>query len=183
VKAAVEKILRIPKPLLALIAVVVASSILGPIFVSGGPSFESLERLEEAQESGEEASSSSDRLRKSLHEIAGNLQAGAGISEKGHTIGELTAKQQQSLLELVAVLKTQLDVLDRSSFLIGKTTESTKSLANISETQAENLKDAIGVLHNIKDLAAVAGTRSADLTRQARYGARLANDSKDAFRP
>jgi hypothetical protein len=183
VKAAVEKFKQMPKPLLALIALVVVAAILGPLFLGGDPSFESLEKLEEAQKSGEEASTSSDKIRRSLEEIADNLEKGAGIANRGDRIGELTAEQQKSLRELVSVLETQLEVLDRSSELVGATTESTKSLAEISEAQATNLKDAIGVLRNIEDLAAKATGSAADLTRQAKYGARLAEDSKDAFRP
>jgi methyl-accepting chemotaxis protein len=174
---------RIPKPLLALIALVVAAAIAGPLLLSDESPFEELEDLERAQESSEEAADRSDRIRKSLEEIANNLKAGAGLSSSGDRIEELTSEQRRSLLELVDVLETQLGVLDRSSKLVDETTGSTETLADISETQAENLEDTIDVLRNIEDLAAEASGSSADLARQARYGARLAEDSKDAFRP
>jgi uncharacterized membrane protein len=183
VKAALERLKLVPKPLLLFVGIVVVAAILGPLFLGGGPSLESLEKLEKAQASGEEASTTSDRIRRSLREIADNLEEGAGISTKGDRIGELTAEQQRSLRQLVAVLETQLDVLDRSSELVGETTESTESLADISAAQAANLKDAIVVLRNVEGLAADATARSTDLTRQARYGARLAEDSEEAFRP
>jgi hypothetical protein len=178
-----ETIRRIPKPLLALIALVSASAIAGPILLSDGSSFQSFEDLERAEERGEVASTRSDRIRKSLDEIASNLKAGAGLSSSGDKIGELTTEQRRSMHDLVEVLENQLDVLDRSSALVDETTESTKSLADISETQAGNLEETIAVLRNIEDLAAEASARSADLTRQATYGARLAEDSEEAFRP
>ena len=183
VKAAIQNIRRIPKPLLALIALVTLAAILGPLFLSGGPSLGDLEKLEKAQESSEEAATRSDRIRHSLEEIADNLESGAGISEKGDRIGELTEEQQKSLRELVVVLESQLDVLDRSSELVGETTESTVSLADLSEEQTASLKTAVAVLSDIEALAADAGERSADLARQALYGARLSEDSKDAFKP
>jgi hypothetical protein len=183
VKAAIQRFGRIPKPLLALIVVVCVAAVLGPILLGGDPSLEALEDLESAQESGEEAATSSERIRRSLDEIADNLEAGAGISSQGDRIGELTAEQQKSLRDLVSVLEIQLGVLDRSSALVGETTESTRSLAELSEAQAANLKEAVGVLRSIEDLAAEASGSSADLARQALYGARLSEDSKDAFRP
>ncbi len=178
-----EALRRIPKPLLALVAIVVAAGIAGPVFLSDGTPFEGLEDLERAQESGETAANRSERIRKSLEEIAENLQAGSGLSNSSDRIGELTSEQRGSLRELVSVLETQLEVLDRSSALVGETTESTESLADISETQADNLEETIGVLRDIEDLAAEASASSANLTRQAKYGARLAEDSEDAFRP
>jgi hypothetical protein len=179
----VANIRRIPKPLLGLIALVSAAAIVAPIFLGDGTSFQSLEDLERAQESGEIAATRSDRIRKSLDEIAENLHAGAGLSSSGDKIGDLTAEQRRSMRDLVAVLETQLEVLDRSSSLVDETTESTESLADISATQAGNLEETIAVLRDIEDLAAEASSRSADLTRQATYGARLAEDSEEAFRP
>lgn len=180
---AIDAIRRIPKPVLALLLVVFAAAFAGPLLLSDGPSFEGLEDLERAQEQGEEAASSSDRIRRSLEDIADNLEKGADIAGQGDKIGELTSKQRDSLEDLVGLLETQLEVLDRSSGLVGETTESTTSLAEISERQAERLENAIEVLRDIKDLAAEASGSSADLSRQARYGARLAEDSEDAFRP
>jgi methyl-accepting chemotaxis protein len=180
---AIDAVRNIPKPVLALLVVVLVAAVAGPVFLGGDPSFDGLEDLERAQEKGEEAASSSDRIRKSLEEIAENLREGSGISGKGDRIEELTAEQRRSLQDLVAVLETQLGVLDRSSGLVGETTESTTSLAEISERQAQNLEEAIAVLRDIEDLAAEASASSADMSRQALYGARLAEDSEDAFRP
>jgi hypothetical protein len=177
-----EAIRRTPRPLLALIALVVVAAIAGPL-LSDGASFEGLEDLERAQESGEVAADRSDRIRKSLEEIAENLEEGAGLSSSGDRIEELTTEQRRSLRELVSVLETQLGVLDRSSGLVSETTESTESLADISEAQAETLQDTIVVLRDIEDLAAEASASSADFARQAIYGARLAEDSEEAFRP
>jgi hypothetical protein len=178
-----ETIRRVPKPLQALIALVSAAAVAGPLFLGDGSSFQSLEDLERAQESGAVAANRSDRIRKSLDEIAENLEEGAGLSRSGDRIEELTTEQRRSLRDLIGVLETQLEVLDRSSALVNETTESTESLADISERQAENISETLGVLRDIEDLAAEASANSADLTRQATYGARLAEDSEEAFRP
>ena len=164
-----------------LVAVALSAAVAAPFVFGGEEPLEQLNELERAQRAGEKASTRSDEIRQSLEDIAANLKAGSELSSRGDKIEDLTSRQQDSLRELVDVLKAQLEVLDRSSALVGETTESTTSLAELSSEQSAALKKAVGVLRDIEGFAATAGTRSANLARQALYGARLAEDSADSF--
>ncbi len=140
-----------------------------------------LEKLAEAQRQSEKASSSSAQIRKSLQDIAENLDRAAGLSGASGRIEELTAAQRRSLRDLVDLLQGQLDTIERSSALVKQSTSSTAALARLSRAQSEELESAVDVLRRLRAFAAEAGGDSARLSQMARYGARLARDSRKAF--
>lgn len=140
-----------------------------------------LKDVERATEAGEEAQPRSEKLESSLEDIADNLRAASGLSNKSDRIEELTAAQRRSLISLIDLLESQLETLERSSELVGETESETESLAELSEEQTTRLEEAVEVLERLRDFARRAGAKSADLARSARYSARLAEDSQKAF--
>ena len=164
----------------ALIGVVVVVLAIAGFALTRGDN-EALEKLEAAGRQSEKASTSSEQIRKSLKEIAGNLKEASGLSEQSSKIEKLTAAQRQSLTNLIDLLKGQLQTLERTSGIVRGATSSTASLAELSESQTERLREAIAVLRSLEDLAAEATSDSADLAHSARYSARLAEDSQESF--
>lgn len=142
-----------------------------------------LKDVERATQAGEEAQSRSEKLESSLEDIAENLRAASGLSDKSDRIEELTTAQRRSLISLIDLLESQLETLERSSELVGETESETKSLAELSEEQTTRLGEAVEVLERLKSFARRAGAKSADLARSAAYSARLAEDSQKAFKP
>jgi ABC-type transporter Mla subunit MlaD len=162
--------------------VVVAALTVGGI-VAWQRSQPALEDLERAAERGEEAGTRSERIRASLEAIAENLEEASGLENKSKKIEHLTSAQRESLEGLIDLLQSQLRTLGRTSRLVDETAESTSDLARLSEAQSEELQEAIEVLKRLRDFAREAGSTSADLARSARFSARLAEDSEEAFDP
>lgn len=146
---------------------------------SGPP--EALGDLERAQQAGETARSRSADITDNLDRISANLRAGAGLGSKSAAIRALTERQRDSLTALVGLLRSQLGAIESSARIVGQTQTSTTNLARLSERQAEMVRRAVTALQRLRDLAAEAGALSADLARLAVYGARLAEDSQEAF--
>ncbi|MDQ3956051.1 MAG: hypothetical protein M3285_10950 [Actinomycetota bacterium] len=142
---------------------------------------DTLDDLARAQRESAEASTSADRIRRSLKEIAGNLESASGLSSQSSKIEELTGAQRRSLRDLVALLRGQLGTLERSATVVESTTSSTASLTRLSRAQSEELRSAVAVLRRLRTVAADASGDSGVLAQAARYSARLARDSRKAF--
>ena len=142
---------------------------------------EAIQDLERAQEEGAKAQSNSDRITARLEELADNLEAGGELTSQTDEIGELTARQRESLEDLVGILEGQLDALERSAGSLEGTESSTETVADLSQAQARLLQRAVAALRELEDAARESSAFSADVARQARYAARLAEDSQQAF--
>ena len=140
-----------------------------------------LQQLEEAGEAGSRASRQRDRITRSLERIAENLEAGAGLSEASDEIHELTERQQRSLADLADLLQGQLDSIRRTGEILDTSEESARNVEAIGEAERERIQGTIASLRILEDATRSAVARSADLARQAVYGARLAEDSADSF--
>jgi len=142
---------------------------------------EAISDLERAQEESAEAQSNSDRITARLEELAENLSAGEDLSSQTDRIGELTQRQRESLEDLVGILEGQLEALKRSSGSLEETGSSTETLADLSQEQARLLRQAVGSLRRLEAAARRSSAFSADVATQARYAARLAEDSQRSF--
>jgi methyl-accepting chemotaxis protein len=166
-----------------LIAVGVIVALAGGAFLllrdAGKP--KAVQYLERAQEEGAEAQSNSDRITARLEELADNLEAGGELTSQTDQIGELTARQRESLEDLVGILEGQLDALERSAGSLEGTESSTETVADLSQAQARLLQRAVAALRELEDAARGSSAFSADVARQAKYAARLAEDSQQAF--
>ena len=137
--------------------------------------------LERAERSGRRAQSSGDVIADNLDRLAENLEAGSRLAGQSEQIGRLTRRQQRSLENLTSLLEDQLAELRRTAGAIGGTSRSSERVARLSEAQAAQVKAAVAALRRLRTFAAEASASSADLARQAVYGARLAEDSQRSF--
>ena len=167
--------------LLAAVAVVALAAGLAFFLLKDAGKPEAISDLERAQEESAEAQSNSDRIASRLEELAENLAAGEDLTSQTDRIGELTQRQRESLEELVGILEGQLEALKRSSGSLEGTESSTETLADLSEAQARLLRRAVASLRRLEAAARRASGFSADVTTQARYAARLAEDSQESF--
>ena len=138
-----------------LIAVGIIVALAGGAFLllrdAGKP--EAVQDLERAQEEGAEAQSNSDRITARLEELADNLAAGGELTSQTDEIGELTARQRESLEDLVGILEGQLDALERSAGSLEGTESSTETVADLSQAQARLLQRAVAALRELEDAA------------------------------
>lgn len=142
-----------------------------------------LEQISEAQTKGAEAQETSEKIAATLEDLASNLREGRDLSSSSDEIHSLTERQRRSLGELLTVLEDQLDALRRSSRSLEATEETTTRVAELSERQAALIETAVAALRRLAESALTAGNFSADVARLARYAARLAEDSAEAFSP
>lgn len=140
-----------------------------------------LGRLERAQEAGERARDASDRIADNLDRLARNLRAGRGLASKSEEIGDLTARQRRSLLDLTRLLEGQLAALRRTAGEVEGTSDVSARIARLSGSQAAEVRRSVAALRRLRSYAAAAASDSGALSRQARYGARLAEDSRESF--
>ncbi len=139
--------------------------------------------LADLQASADRASEGSERITENLQRLADNLEAGASLPGDTEAIHALTIKQQDSLERLADLLEQQLDSIAASAQALEDTQTSTDELAELSEAQAAILQRAVAALEDLKSFAASAARLSAEVATSARYGARLAIDSQEAFGP
>jgi methyl-accepting chemotaxis protein len=140
-----------------------------------------LDELERASEAGSEAQLQSERITQNLERIAENLEDGAQLEEASSEIHELTEKQRESLSELADVLRGQLASIRRSSRFLERSSESAAGVERIGDVESRRIRRTLAALRSLERATRSAVTRSANLARQAIYGARLAEDSADAF--
>ena len=156
----------------ATVAIVTGASDEGP-----GP----LDDLERASEAGESAQGSSRAITENLERIAANLRAGSDLAERSDEIRDLTAKQRESLRQLAEILRSQLDALKRTSEALAGTRSAITGVTRLSRRQERLLDEALAALQSLESFAAEASATSQRFAHRARYGARLAEDSRDAF--
>ena len=169
------------KRLIAVGAIVALAAGVAFLLLRDSDKPQALQDLERAQEEGAEAQSNSDRITARLEELADNLAAGEDLTSQSDRIGELTARQRESLEDLVDILEGQLDALERSTGSLEGTESSTETVADLSQAQARLLRRAVAALRELEDAARESSTFSADVARQAKYAARLAEDSQHSF--
>jgi hypothetical protein len=163
--------------LIALPAVLLAAVLLG-----GGPSApEDLGELERATEAGSRAQLQSERITENLERIAENLEQGAQLGETSSEIHDLTEKQRDSLSDLADLLRGQLASIRRSSRYLEASSESAAGVERIGAIESRRIRRTLASLRSLERATRSAVTRSASLARQAIYGARLAEDSAEAF--
>lgn len=166
--------------------VALAVTLLGVLAFSltreGGPSAPvDLEKLEEAGRAGAEAQEHSARITENLNEIAENLEAGGRLTETSSEIHELTEQQRASLTDLADLLRRQLDSIRRTGRHLAQSERSALGVERIGERERRRITGTLESLRRLERATLAAVTRSANLARQAVYGARLAEDSADAF--
>lgn len=150
----------------------------GTFFALRGSAPGDLERLTDASErAGEE----SEEITANLERIAANLAQGASLPADTEEIRALTDEQEDSLERLAALLEDQLAALGAGTRALEGTEDTTGDLARLSRAQARILKRTVAALKDLRDYSSNASRASADLARAARYGARLAEDSRKAF--
>ena len=142
---------------------------------------DALQELGRAQEASGRARAASSEIAANLERIADNISAAEDLDSKSSEIRELTGKQRESLSELLAIMRSQLAAIDRSAELVEGTERASKTLAGLGRRQAALIRAAVDALMRLREFARDAGTISGYLARQAIYGARLAEDSEEAF--
>jgi methyl-accepting chemotaxis protein len=167
--------------LLAVAGVVALAAALAFFLLRDADKPEAISDLERAKEESAEAQSNSDRITARLEDLAENLSAGEDLSGQTDQIGELTQRQRESLEELVRILEGQLEALKRSSGSLEGTESSTETLADLSQAQARLLREAVASLRRLEAAARRASAFSTDVATEARYAARLAEDSQESF--
>jgi methyl-accepting chemotaxis protein len=150
-------------------------------FLLSRPEPEALQEFGRAQEASGRARSASSEIAANLQRIADNISAAEDLDSKSSEIRELTEKQRGSLSELLEIMRSQLEAIDRSAELVEGTERASKTLALLGRRQAELIREAVDALMRLRGFARDAGTISGYLARQAIYGARLAEDSEEAF--
>lgn len=159
-------------------AAVVAGAVL---LQQADPAPPDLDDLDRAGRAGDRAQTQSERITDSLERIARNLEAGADLAETSEEIHSLTERQQRSLADLAELLRGQLGSIRRTSERLEESQESARSVERIGEIETERIRETLGSLRILEAATRGAVERSADLARQAIYGARLAEDSADSF--
>lgn len=163
-------------------AIVVAVAVAAVIVASSGDEGPgALDDLERASRAGEEAQGSSQEIAENLERIAANLRAGSDLPEQSDEIRDLTAKQRRSLRQLAEILRAQLDALRRTSRSVAGTRSEVAGVTRLSRRQEALLDDALSALESLESFAQEASALSQRFAHRARYGARLAEDSRDAF--
>jgi methyl-accepting chemotaxis protein len=168
----------------ALIGALVLALALGGFVVArsiGKP--EPIKDLEAAGEAGEDAQAQTRRIIANLEDIADNLEAGQDLTEQSSSIHDLTERQARSLRELIGVLKEQLRALERTRSTLGETEEAAAGVAELGARQKAVIQRSVAALQELQGYIKDATRKSARFAQQARYGARLAEDSRDHFRP
>jgi hypothetical protein len=161
--------------------VLVATTTSLAAFRMAAPAPPDLSDLDRAGRQGEKAQNQSERITESLERIAENLEAGAHLAETSEEIHALTEKQQQSLADLADLLRGQLDSIRRTGERLAESQDSAQSVERIGEIETERIKETLSSLRILEAATRGAVERSADLARQAIYGARLAEDSAESF--
>jgi hypothetical protein len=140
-----------------------------------------LSDLDRAGRQGEAAATQSERITENLERIAENLEAGADLGETSEEIHDLTERQQRSLGDLADLLRGQLGSIRRTSDRLAESQESAQGVERVGEVERERIQETLSSLRVLEAATRGAVARSADLARQAIYGARLAEDSADSF--
>jgi hypothetical protein len=93
----------------------------------------------------------------------------------------LTEKQVASLDEVGRLLRKQIAELETTLSELRGTRTTAASIAGLSQEQSQILARTIDTLRRLRVMARLSSATSADLAVVARYGARLAEDSSQAF--
>ena len=79
------------------------------------------------------------------------------------------------------LLRGQLDSIQRTGEQLEESQESAESVERIGQIETQRIKETLASLRILEAATQRAVERSADLPRQAIYGARLAEDSAESF--
>ena len=159
----------------------VVAATAGFFVMQSDPAPPDLDELDRAARAGDQAATQSERITDSLERIAENLEAGADLSETSEEIHDLTERQQRSLADLADLLRGQLDSIKRTGEQLAESQESAQGVERIGRIETQRIKETLASLRILEDATRGAVERSADLARQAIYGARLAEDSAESF--
>ena len=162
---------------------VIAIGLAAFISLRGGDQPQPLSDLERAQRAGERAGSASEQIVANLRRIEANLQSGKGVSEGSATIRDLTARQRESLENLVGLLKDQLATLRRTKNSLEETQRSAANVGRLGAQQLAVLERTLAALRSLEEDVGFSTRTSGELSRLALYGARLAEDSQKRFGP
>jgi hypothetical protein len=144
---------------------------------------ESLKKLEAASRAGADAQAETRRIIANLEDIASNLEAGENLTEQSSSIHDLTERQARSLRDLIVVLKDQLRALERTRATLGQTEEAATGVAELGARQKAVIQRSVAALRTLQGYIEDATRKSARFAQAARYGARLAEDTREHFRP
>ena len=147
--------------------------------LTGSP--EPVQDLERASQAGERAQATSAEIVENLETIAENLEAGTNFSEQSEEIHGLTQRQEESLRALADVLRSQLGSLQETQRSLRGTRSAVVGVARLGARQQQLLDRALSALEEIEAFAERASKQSSDFAWRAKYGARLAEDSRDSF--
>jgi hypothetical protein len=165
-----------------IVAGIVGAATVGLLALNAAdPAPPDLDELERAGRAGDKAQTQSERITDNLERIAENLEAGANLSESSEEIHALTEKQQRSLADLADLLRGQLESIQRTGQQLEESQESAESVERIGRIETQRIKETLASLRILEAATQQAVERSADLARQAIYGARLAEDSAESF--
>jgi hypothetical protein len=158
-------------------------AVLATALIGGGGSSapDHLDELDRASEAGSQAQAHSERITENLERIAENLEEGARLGETSAEIHDLTEKQRASLSNLAELLRGQLASIRRSGRFLARSQESARGVERIGEIESRRIEETLASLRTLERATRGAVMRSANLARQAIYGARLAEDSADSF--
>lgn len=142
-----------------------------------------LEQLERAQKKGAQAQASGADIASNLDRIAGHIEAGQDLSKETDAIHRLTARQRRSLVDVLNLLRGQLDSLGRTRTTLSELQGSAAALARLGARQKAVIAESVEALRELDRFARRAAVTSATFARNAVYGARLAEDSSQRFSP
>lgn len=142
-----------------------------------------VEHLETARSEGAKLQDRSAELRRGIREIAGNFGPAAGLSDVSGKIGKLTHAQQRSLRRVDSLLAAQVDDIGGTAAIVAEIRALNDQVAAASTRQATQLSENISTLRRLRAIARRTRAISTYFTRQAAYGARLAEDSARSFGP
>jgi DNA-binding transcriptional MerR regulator len=156
--------------------------VLGFVALGAVPSKpKALRDLERAEHAGERVGRSSADLVADLDRISENLEAGFDLRQSTERIHALTEKQVASLDEVGRLLRKQIAELETTLSELRGTRSTAASIEGLSQEQSQILARTIETLRRLRAMARLSSGTSADLAVVARYGARLAEDSRRAF--
>lgn len=141
----------------------------------------SVANLRRASEAGSELQRRSQALIDDLETIVERLRAGADLPERSDEIKELTDSQRESLRALIGILRDQLGALERTQQTLAGTKTAAEDVAGLGDRQRRLLAQALRALDDLEAFAENASDLGATFARDAIYGARLAEDSRDSF--
>jgi flagellar basal body-associated protein FliL len=170
------------KVLIAVVIVAGLASAGTAAFVLANRESQELAQLERAEEERTALDRASDALTANLEQITENLEQGEGLASTTAEIRELTKAQQASLEKLAGYLRAQLRIVRRTIETLERSTAPAARLAELSDRQADVVERAVAALRDLERFVVSASNLSAELSTQARYGARLAEDSRKAFK-